>query len=167
MSAPACLLPFELEPQQGHLQCWAAVAVSLQRFYGRAPVPSQDAFARSLLGDNCDQVCAPLSALAHAGLHYVESAGPLTPARLRRQLALGHPVPACMRHFIGWHLVVLHGIDAEGVLAVADPQVGPSRYPYRAFVRAYRRHYAWTHTYRFAHPAAAGRAATSSGDGSA
>ena len=150
MKATACPLPFALEPQQGHLQCWAAVAVSLRRFHGLAPVPSQDAFARSLLGDNCDQVCAPLAALAHAGLHYRESAGPLTPAQLRRELALGHPVPACMRHFIGWHLVVVHGIGPDGALMVADPQVGPSRYPWRSFVRAYRRHYEWTHSYRLA-----------------
>ena len=161
MTAPACLLPFELEPQQGHLQCWAAVAVSLQRFYGRATVPSQEDFARSLLGENCDQVCAPLAALAHAGLHYVQSAGPLTPAQLRRELAQGHPVPACMRHFIGWHLVVVHGIDADGLLAIADPQVGPSRMAYRGFVRAYRRHHAWTHSYRLQHQAAAGAASTS------
>jgi len=154
MKAPACLLRFELAPQQGHLQCWAAVAVSLQRFYASQgelpPVPSQEAFARSLLGENCDQVCAPLAALAHAGLLYTESAGPLPPAELRYQLALGHPVPACMRHFIGWHLVVVHGIDADGTLTIADPQVGPSRMPYRSFAQAYRRHYAWTHSYLFA-----------------
>jgi len=149
LPAPALLLPFELEPQQGHLQCWAAVAVSLRRYHGLAPVPGQQAFAQSLLGANCDQVCAPLAALAHAGLRYTESRGPLTLAALRAQLARGHPVPACLRYFIGWHLVVLHGVDGAGRVQVADPLHGPSSWPYRDVVRGYRAHYPWTHSYRF------------------
>lgn len=148
MTAPACVLPFALEAQQGHLQCWAAVAVSLRRFYGMAPVPAQRDFARSLLGERNDHACAPLVALAHAGLAYAETARPLAPAVLRTLLARGHPVPAAMRHFVGWHLVVVHGIDAAGTVWVADPLYGPSTWPYRAFAHAYRDHYAWSHSYR-------------------
>lgn len=144
------VLPFALEAQQGHLQCWAAVAVSLRRFYGRRPVPTQQDFAQALLGENCDHVCAPLVALAHAGLAYDEAAHPLRPAALRAQFARGHPVPACMRYFVGWHLVVLHGIDDSNRVWVADPLHGPSTWPWRDFVRAYRRHYGWTHSYRYA-----------------
>lgn len=147
----ALVLPLELDAQQGHLQCWAAVALALRRFHGLAPLPSQRAFAESLLGERCDRVCAPLAALAHAGLDYAEAARPLALAALRAEFARGEPVPACLRHFIGWHLVVLHGIDEDGLLAVADPLYGPSRWPYRAFARAYRAHYAWTHSYRRVH----------------
>lgn len=156
MTAPALVLPFALEAQQGHLQCWAAVAVSLRRFYGMAPVPAQQDFARSLLGERNDHACAPLVALAHAGLAYAETARALAPGALRAQLARGHPVPAAMRHFIGWHLVVLHGIDADGKVWVADPLYGPSVVPYRIVVQAYRDHYAWSHSY--CHDAARGTA---------
>lgn len=167
MRTRTLVLPFELEPQQGHLQCWAAVAVALERFHRVGPVPTQADFARSLFGERCDRVCAPLEALAHAGLAYAEAAGALGRGALRAELARGHPIPACLRHFIGWHLVVVHGIGADGALWVADPLYGPSVWPYGEFVAAYRGHYAWSHSYRYlgvrpppAQPAATGPAST-------
>lgn len=147
VSGGARVLPFALDRQAGHLQCWAAVAVALRRWYGLAPVPTQAAFARTLMGDNCDHVCAPLTAFAHAGLAYDELAGLPAPDTLRAAIEAGHPVPACLRFFVGWHLVVVHGIDADDTLSVADPLHGPSRWPHARFKAAYREHYAWTHHY--------------------
>lgn len=141
------VLPFAMEPQQGHLLCWAAVAVSLQRFYCPQASADQIGFARSVLGVNYDQVCPPLHALNCAGLQYQEREGPIPLCAIARQLAAGHPVVVAARYFIGWHLLVLHGIDQDGQLLIADPLHGPARAPYAQFAAAYREHYAWTHTY--------------------
>nr|WP_314547695.1 papain-like cysteine protease family protein [uncultured Massilia sp.] len=149
MSADACALPFAVERQEGHLQCWAPVALALRRWYGLAPVPAQGEFARAVLGEHCDHECAPLRAFAHAGLDYDELPGPMPLPMLRAHIAAGHPVPACLRYFIGWHLVVVHGIDANGFLIVADPLHGASRWSYAQFAAAYRDHYGWSHAYRW------------------
>lgn len=141
------VLPFEMEPQQGGLLCWAAIAVSLKRYYDPRQAVDQIGFARSLLGENYDQVCAPLDALKHAGLHYREQEGQVPLAAIEHQLEQGHPVLVAARFFIGWHLLVVHGVDRDGRLLLADPLHGASRCPYVDFKSSYREHYAWSHTY--------------------
>ncbi|WP_300751426.1 papain-like cysteine protease family protein [Janthinobacterium sp.] len=141
------ILPFEMEPQQGSLLCWAAIAVSLKRFYDPRQAIDQIGFARSLLGENYDQVCAPLDALEHAGLRYREQEGCIAPGAIQRELEQGHPVLVAARFFIGWHLLVVHGIDGDQQLMIADPLHGASRCSYVDFASAYREHYAWSHTY--------------------
>jgi ABC-type bacteriocin/lantibiotic exporter with double-glycine peptidase domain len=145
----ALLLPFQLEPQQGHLQCWAAVAVSLGRYYQRCHVPSQQEFARQVLGPNCDQVCPPLQALAQMQLSYQEQSGVLPLPRLRAELAAGHPLLAAMRYFVGWHLVVIYGIEQDDRLWLADPQYGEQCIPYQQLQQQYRQYYSWSHSYVF------------------
>ncbi|MDQ1830782.1 papain-like cysteine protease family protein [Massilia scottii] len=141
------ILPFEMAPQQGGLLCWAAVAVSLRRFYRKQESIDQIAFARSLLGANCNQVCQPLRALNHAGLRYREHSGPIPLADIEQQLMSGHPVLIAARYFIGWHLLVLHGIGHGTQMMIADSLHGPSRASYADLTAAYREHYLWSHTY--------------------
>ncbi|HEX8612419.1 MAG TPA: papain-like cysteine protease family protein [Telluria sp.] len=149
----ATILPFEMAPQQGGLLCWAAVAVSLRRFYRKQESIDQIAFARSLLGSNYDQVCPPLRALEHAGLSYREQRGSLPLPAIERQLRDGHPVLIAARYFIGWHLLVLHGITDDAQLLIADSLHGPSQASHADLTAAYREHYCWSHTYCLA-PAA-------------
>lgn len=152
--AGSMLLPLQVEQQAGHMLCWAAVCVALKRYYGHTPLPGQAEFARSVLGDNFDQACAPARALAAAGLQFGEFQRALALEELRAQIAAGHPVLACMRHFIGWHLVVLHGIRGEAGLVVADSLHGPGDCAYDDFRRAYRDHYDWSGTFVSSHVAA-------------
>ncbi len=143
------VLPFVLEEQEGHLQCWAAVAVSMGRFYQRKQLFTQQEFARSVLGENCDQVCQPLRAMQHMGLQYREFPGAFNFGELQISLLAGHPVLACMRYFIGWHLVVIYGIDEDQQIWLADPLYGNAIYRYQDLAQAYRTYYNWSHSYAF------------------
>jgi hypothetical protein len=144
----AVVLPIELEPQQGDRLCWAAVAVSLRRYYRHGAPMDQVGFARSLLGDRYDRPCPPLVALLCAGLHYEEQEGPEGQAEVLAQLRAGHPVLVAARYFVGWHLLLIHGHTSDDRLIVADPLYGASSWPYEQFAQGYRTHYVWTHTYR-------------------
>ncbi len=141
------ILPFEMDAQEGKLLCWAAIAVSVKRFYTPRFSVSQIDFARSVHGDNFDQVCSPLKAMAHIGLDYIETIGILPKEVLLQHMENGNPILACMRYFIGWHLVVIHGVTTKGEILIADPMHGQSSYNYLDFVRAYRVHYQWTQSY--------------------
>ncbi|MBJ7221962.1 MULTISPECIES: papain-like cysteine protease family protein [unclassified Brenneria] len=143
------ILPFTLEAQQGHLQCWAAIAISLGRFYQRPLVPTQQEFAHQVLGANCDQVCPPLQAMRHMQLEYQEREGMLTLRQLKAQLQAGHPLLAAMRYFIGWHLVVIYGVDEEEQVWLADPLYGLHCLPYEQLQQSYLQHYQWSHSYLF------------------
>ncbi len=141
------ILPLEVEPQHGHLMCWAAVCVALKRYYGHAGPLDQVQFAHSVLGDHVDQVCAPAHALSKAGLNFEAVRHALPLEQVRTLIRSGHPVLACMRHFIGWHLVVIHGIRGDSEMLVADPLHGPSCYRYDDFLHAYIEHYQWSDTF--------------------
>lgn len=142
------VLPFVLEPQHGHLMCWASVAIALRRYYSPTVLLSQEVFARELKGDNFDQVCEPLQALSSIGLEYWETVSNLSLSNIQTQLTNGDPVLACMKYFIGWHLVVIYGLSADDQLYIADPLYGISHYTYQGFVTAYRKYYQWTHSYQ-------------------
>lgn len=143
------VLPFTLEAQQGHLQCWAAIAISLGRFYQRQFVPTQQAFARLVLGANCDQVCPPLQAMRYMHLEYQEQEGMLPLGQLKSHLQSGHPLLVAMRYFIGWHLVVIYGVDEEDKVWIADPLYGLACSPYEQLQQSYLQHYHWSHSYLF------------------
>lgn len=140
------LLPFTIEAQAGRMLCWAAVCVSLKRYYRHSPLPDQVRFARDVIGEKFDQVCAPGRALTAAGLRFDALRGEIPFEHVRNHIASGNPVLACMRYFVGWHLVVLYGVRDEHEIVVADPLHGGVDCSYDVFRSAYRDHYCWSDT---------------------
>jgi len=80
------------------------------------------------------------------GLNYRESKGSLTYMEIVRRLNNGDPILATMRYFIGWHLIVIYGIEND-TLIIADPEVGIKKCLYSKFINEYSDHYSWSHFY--------------------
>jgi hypothetical protein len=176
-SAPGRQLKFTMECQKASQWCWAAVAVSVARFYSPATPRQQCTLASEVLcrtccggsdecgaddhPSGCDRpylVYHPLGAVGH--LHEIRAAPialPAAPDTLTVQGEVDSRRPVVCR--IGWkdgggHFVVLHGYDLSGatpLVHVADPvndKNGTSIYSLREFREGYRNgDGAWTHTY--------------------
>jgi hypothetical protein len=169
-AAPALLpgtgrsLNFNMETQERTQWCWAAVAVSVSRFYQPSSTFTQCRVANLEL--NTDVCCADLSAcnldnpletaLDKVGHFRDIEFEPLPFADVESEITAVHPV-GCR---IGWfggggHFVVIHGasVDTGGAamkrwVAVADPLYGPSDYLINNFTSAYRQGAGeWTHSY--------------------
>lgn len=141
------ILDFKVEQQEGSLMCWAAVSVSVARFYNPSFAETQQTMAVAVFGENgYDRVCDPRKALDFYGnlKAYRESA--LSIEEIETELRSGNPVAACMRFFIGWHLVVIYGIDTRGNLLIEDPLHGNQVVEPEIFKKAYLENYSWTHT---------------------
>jgi Papain-like cysteine protease AvrRpt2 len=175
-AAPSNPLDFPIECQKASQWCWAAVTVSVARFYSAASPWQQcklagEVLCRTCCGGSeecmaddhpsgCDQpylVYHPLGVVGH--LHEIRAAPiPLwaAPDTLTIQGEVDAERPVVCR--IGWkdgggHFVVLYGYDRSGtepLVHVADPvneENGVSTYNLREFTEAYRGRGVWTHTY--------------------
>jgi hypothetical protein len=152
-----------METQQQTQWCWAAVAVSVSKFYEASSTITQCRVANMVLGQNgCCANPAPCNvdnfledALGEAG-HFNRLDFDLTFSDVDGEMRQGRPL-GCR---IGWfggggHFVVIHGTstDASGGsfknwVAVADPLYGPSDYLIDDFASAYRQGSGeWTHSY--------------------
>lgn len=140
-------LEFELEPQKGSRLCWAAVSVAIARYYKEKKVPGQMAFAEMAAGKRYNQFYAPDKALAICGNFRQKWDRPLRLPEIVDELKGGHPVAACMKYFVGWHLVVIYGITRQNELMIADSLLGNSRWPVDRFTHQYNKHYQWVFTY--------------------
>ncbi|WP_375582530.1 papain-like cysteine protease family protein [Cyclobacterium xiamenense] len=141
------LLDFDMELQRESRLCWAAVSVAIGRYYGQMAVPEQLAFAESVWGSRYNRFFEPDKSLALVGNLGEVLDRPLRLDEIRQELAAAQPIVACMKHFVGWHLVVIYGMDETGMLSVADSQLGKSQWMFPAFTSKYREYYSWTHTY--------------------
>ena len=140
-----------IEKQKGERLCWSAVCVSLMSFFEVKPM-DQISFAKLIMGESYDRFCSPIKPFSFLNLLREELDKPLTQAEIAFELHSGNPVVACMKHFVGWHLVVIHGIRNSEHLWVGDPLWGSSNWGINEFTYAYRQHYSWTHTYKIQHP---------------
>ncbi|MBD3628759.1 papain-like cysteine protease family protein [Cyclobacterium sp.] len=144
----AVKLDFEIEPQSDSRLCWAAVAVSVARFYKESSGLSQLDLAKRMLGNNYNRFFAPEKALVWLGIFSECLDRPLSREEIFSELQNSHPIAACMKHFVGWHLVVIYGIDEVGNLLIADSMLGNSIWSLHAFTHEYQKYYHWTHAYK-------------------
>ncbi|AUC75982.1 papain-like cysteine protease family protein [Olleya sp. Bg11-27] len=140
-------LDFKVELQAGQRMCWAAVAITVSKFYDKESESNQIDLAKDVFGENYDQFYSPESALSIYNNLSSELNRSLTRAEISEELINGRPITACMKHFVGWHLVVIYGIS-QNKLLIADPLLGEVQCEIDAFTDAYETYYSWTHTYK-------------------
>ena len=158
-----------VEQQEMDKWCWAAVSVSVDRYFAPGSASTQCRVAAQVLGidqcyDNCD-ACNSAQRLED-GLQAVgrppqKLTNPVTFDEIQRQIDAHLPV--CVR--IGWfsgggHFVVITGYRetewGEQLVEVADPLFPDSTIPYDILVSAYQNAEVpqgggqWTHTYLLA-----------------
>jgi ABC-type bacteriocin/lantibiotic exporter with double-glycine peptidase domain len=141
------ILPFLIEEQEKSRWCWAAVAVSIAKFYNHDIQVSQLQLATTFLGsENNNHVQPPQKAIEWVKHYKSMQERPLTLEEIYLSLMEGNPIAACMRYFIGWHLVIIYGISTDGQLYIADPQHGYTTTEYKDFIPSYLDNYSWTQT---------------------
>lgn len=171
MAAAPALLPgvgrtlnFVMETQKQSQWCWAAVAVSVARFYEPSGAFDQCRVANSVLSTNvccanpaaCNDDNFLEDSLAAVGHFRDVEPEPLPFAGVNGEITADRPV-GCR---IGWfggggHFVVVHGASVDGSgpavrrwVAIADPLYGPSDYLIQKFTSGYRQDTGeWTHSY--------------------
>ena len=159
-------LSFNMETQLQTEWCWAAVAVSVARFYMPTNLIQQCHVANGEFGrDDCcgggvftgcnipHTLDTALCQVGHLSRPAEENSTlfPQVESEIMNQRPLG-----CR---IGWfdgggHFVVLHGASTDFStgspkhwVAVADPLFGPSDYLIDNFTDSYRQEGSWTHSY--------------------
>lgn len=157
-------LGFNIEMQEQTQWCWAAVAVSVARFYQPSNTLTQCRVANMVLGTNgCCSNPGPcnidnyLEDALGAVAHYRDiEPEPLPFSDVNGEITSDRPL-GCR---IGWfggggHFVVIHGASVDGSgaavkrwVAIADPLYGPSDYLIQKFTSGYRQDTGeWTHSY--------------------
>jgi ABC-type bacteriocin/lantibiotic exporter with double-glycine peptidase domain len=149
-------LNLQMEDQLQDLWCWAAVSVSVKRFYQKqfAMRQCEQAGAQLQLTTCCDdpQSCNREWRLKYAleGLGVLREMieGPVPLSILRQEIGVsGRPVGCC----IDWdggggHFVCIDGYD-DRFVAIKDPKFGSSRIPYEEFAEHYLGRGKWSWTY--------------------
>ncbi|WP_236974991.1 papain-like cysteine protease family protein [Membranihabitans maritimus] len=140
-------LDFNIEPQKESRLCWAAVSIAIAKFYKVNNVSSQIDFAKFVAGKQYNQFCNPEKALTFYGNLNKKWDRPLNKREILNELINQRPITACMKYFVGWHLVVIYGIDPNNELMIADPLMGNSSYSLQLFTHGYNKHYHWEFTF--------------------
>lgn len=157
------LLPFSIQHQQQKEWCWAAVAVSVNKYYNPESSWIQCKLVNQLLGQStccekggsssCNKPYYLNRALDAVGnlLRWEKIRASFT--EVKNQIDASRPL--CAR--IGWtggggrgHFVVSKGyIDTSSTqyLFISDPWFGPSIVKYSSFLSSYKGRGAWTTTY--------------------
>jgi hypothetical protein len=156
-------MAFPLEIQEMTLWCWAAVSLSIDKFFDQNSARSQCDIAESVVGGGCCGNRAACNsaqnldeALDSVGKLYRMFEFSLSYTDLAAQLDAKFPV--CVR--IGWfggggHFVTVSACRITGgqrIVTVEDPKIGRINVRYENFVSAYRAGEvagggAWTHSY--------------------
>ncbi|HTR34698.1 MAG TPA: papain-like cysteine protease family protein [Bryobacteraceae bacterium] len=152
---------FQMQPQLESNWCWAAVSVSVERYFAPQSSLSQCQLAGKLLGRNdcclgsaaCNQPEFLEDALDKAGRPPSDIKPPLGFDDIRQQIDAGKPV--CAR--IAWdggprgHFVVICGYHqlptGEQLVDVADPFYSGSTVDFQEFATAYQGSGQWTDAY--------------------
>lgn len=152
-------MDYPMDPQEMGLWCWAAVSLSIDKYFNNASTRSQCSIAsfikdRDCCNDRpaCNEVAELHQALVHVGRFQRMFPGRLTFAAVRDSIRAGFPV--CVR--IGWwpsggHYVVITGYSVtdagEPFVTVSDPLYESGSWPYDEFAFSYFGIGRWTHTY--------------------
>ena len=151
---------FEIATQEQHNWCWAAVGMSIDRYFSPDSTMKQCEVAERVVGtgccgnpENCNRAAGLEQALkAVKRLKAVLVGGILTFGEVRERIDTGLPV--CAR--IGWpeegrgHFVVIFGYSTSSQgewVHIADPFFLDSTIPYEQFVSSYLDAGAWTDTF--------------------
>lgn len=153
-------LAFDCERQRQSQWCWAAVSVSISRYYRPASAWTQCALVSAELdqpgccedGRPCDEPWYLERALARVGHSDGGlAAGALSFPEIKAEIDAGRPIGVR----IGWqggggHFVVIEGYSREedGLLEVEDPLEGHAQVTRDALRHRYGGSGEWTHTYR-------------------
>ncbi len=152
-----------MQKQMTSVWCWAAVSVSVDRFFDHDSEWRQCGLARKVtkqpvccskpVPHKCAQLFYLEDALTLVGrLKGNPTVGPLSFREVQRRIDKKHPI--CAR--IGWrggggHFVVISGYRVHNgakQVDVEDPmRKGTSTIDYQTFVHQYRAVGRWTHTY--------------------
>jgi hypothetical protein len=145
-------LDLAMEKQQRDTWCWAAVSVSVRKFYGREGPLTQCEQAEWLLNraccsdpDLCDQMWIVDPAL------FTRSPGAFPFITVKQQIDAGHLVTARITWAAGGtHYLCVDGYNIAGPeprVSLKDPFYGPSVIPYDRLVSAYLDLGTWTESY--------------------
>jgi hypothetical protein len=160
----AKVLPLVVEKQARINWCWAAVAVSVRRFFDRGAAARQCDLANSILGLTtcCDDDVSgnnsqPLPpALIEMDVLRRIRQGAVTFEEVQAEIDAGRPV-AC---YIAWsaaggaaHFTCIAGYDAARNIMIRDPQFDSSTMPFDTFATAYQGSGSWAYTYFLKAPA--------------
>ncbi|MEK6374392.1 MAG: hypothetical protein AABO58_17025 [Acidobacteriota bacterium] len=146
-------LNLAMEDQEKDNWCWAAVSVSVRKFYGMAGPRSQCGQAEGQFHrpccadpDSCDQrwILDPNI--------FTRSAGTFPFVTVQQQIDAGRLVTARITWAEGGtHYVCIDGYNIAGpepLVSVKDPFYGPSTIPYNRLVAGYLDRGSWTESYR-------------------
>lgn len=148
-SSKDLILAIEVAEQEASRLCWASIAVALITYYNPERVISQKEIAINVFSENnYNHVYSPEKMLKRIGHFKMAFERPLALDEIRTELMEGRPLAACMRFFIGWHLVLIYGISANDKLFIADPLHGYSTLDINEFTHSYLGDYWWSHTYQ-------------------
>jgi hypothetical protein len=158
-------LPFKMETQKSEEWCWAAVSVSVARFYDSASAWSQCSLVNAEFGletccsngngEGCNQPWYLENGLDRVGHLSSKVDSSLSFDDLSQEIDKNSPV-GC---WIAWpdgtgHFVVLDGysqdfsvVPAAEYVSVRDPKYGNSDYPYLKFLVSYRKFGNWSLSY--------------------
>lgn len=151
---------FQMEHQEHDQWCWAAVSLSVDRYFSPTSRMTQCAIAQQVLGvRGCSNVeaCNKPAKLQDAlkSIHRLKgkpTAGPMSFEEIQKCLDAGRPV--CLR--IGWesgggHFVMLCGyrLSRSGIrlVDVEDPLYRSTTVIYEDFISSYRSSGQWTASY--------------------
>jgi hypothetical protein len=153
-------LDFQMQKQEHSNWCWAAVSVSVDRFFDSGSSWQQCGMAHAELGLPCcegtDQRCnKPFfleQALDRVGrLKGSPQPAPLSFSQIKLELDAGHPVGVRIEWNDGsGHFVLITGYnETPGVqrLTIDDPFYDRSRVSYSGFLNRYQGSGAWTGTF--------------------
>jgi hypothetical protein len=156
--------PFQIETQKELNWCWAAVGVSIDRYFSPTSRLKQCQLAQEVLnlpGGCCDDPSncnlpgdleEALKARSVKRLKKTLTGGILTFREIQGQIDACNPV--CAR--IGWqdetrgHFVVIYGYSSSSAgewVSIADPYFLDSTVPYTQFVNSYLDVGVWTDTF--------------------
>lgn len=150
------------ERQQQDQWCWAAVAVSVSRFFGRQPQRAQCGLVplvNTHLGaccaapSRCNETGSLREALTVTTNLEREPEGPVALSVIQEQIAapVSRPVPIRVARSDGTaHVMAIVGFDGDGPscqLVIDDPLFGRDRVSYGTLQRELYKGGHWSHTY--------------------
>lgn len=167
-------LGFEMELQKLSNWCWAAVSVSVRRYYDPASTLTQCQNANDTLGrtnccepsqnSSCNQQNYLYAALQKAGCYRGKLSHDANWQMIIDEIENGNPICARSRwNDGGGHFVSIVGYkSAEGVrfVSVEDPYYGYETMTDERFRQRYRGEGQWTHSYFVQNPELGGYATT-------